>query len=78
MHEMYEGLRAVCAVLRDLEPCMPKAPALRLAERHLHLLARLAAGQVEGARGEGGGDGGGPGALTQGLPIPPEASHVVQ
>ena len=77
MREMYEGLRAVCAVLRDLEPCTPDAPALRLAERHLRLLARLAAGEAEPSP-EGGREGGGPGAMPLRLATPEEARHVVQ
>lgn len=77
MREMYEGLRAVCAVLKDLEPCTPHAPALRLAERHLHLLARLAAGHLAGVPGVGEDDGGVPGSLP--LAAPKEvASHAVQ
>lgn len=86
MLEMYEGLRAVCAVLRELEPCTARAPALRLAERHLSLLARLAAGHLEGEPGGPGAPGGphgpvGPGAIGLcGLPLRAweEVSHVVQ
>ncbi|MDE7240774.1 hypothetical protein [Desulfovibrio sp.] len=76
MQEMCEGLRAVCAVLKELESCTRNAPALRLAERHLRLLARLAARE---AAGEPGGRGsGGPGPLPLPLAAPVEASHVVQ
>lgn len=77
MQEMYEGLRAVCAVLRELEPCMPQAPALRLAERHLHLLARLAAREPVSVPGRGG-RGGEPAGRPLRLTAPAEASHVVQ
>ena len=78
MREMYEGLRAVCAVLEELEPCTPDAPALRLAERHLRLLARLAAGRAGPFPEDAGGEGGGPGAMPLRLATPEEARHVVQ
>lgn len=57
MREVYEGMRAVCAVLAELEARMPEAPALRLAERHLRLLAETLAvrpgahPEAEGSRG---------------------------
>lgn len=79
MHEMYEGLRAVCAVLKELEPCTRNAPALRLAERHLHLLAQLAADAGAGEPGEPGrNDGGLSGPLPLRCPASEEAAHVVQ
>lgn len=76
MQEMCEGLRAVCAVLKELEPCTQNAPALRLAERHLHLLAQLAAdvGAGEAAEPENGGHG----PLPLRLAAPEEVRHVVQ
>lgn len=77
MLEMYEGLRAVCAVLEDVEQGQPHAPALRLAERHLHLLARLAAAHMECVPGETG-SGGAPGAPSLRAAFPEEARHVVQ
>lgn len=77
MQEMCEGLRAVCAVLKELEPCMRNAPALRLAERHLHLLAQLAADAGAGDAA-GPGSGGGQGPLPLIFRAPEEASHVVQ
>lgn len=77
MHEMYEGLRAVCAVLEDVEAGMPHAPALRLARWHLRLLARLAASHVEGGPGETG-SGSGPGSAPLRVALPEEARHVVQ
>lgn len=77
MQEMYEGLRAVCAVLKELEPRTRNAPALRLAERHLHLLAQLAAGEAEGEPGERGGSGGS-GPVPLRCPASEEACHVVQ
>lgn len=76
MQEMYEGLRAVCAVLKELEPCTRNAPALRLAERHLHLLAQLAADAGAGEPGERGSGGHGP--LPLRCPASEEANHVVQ
>ena len=77
MQEMCEGLRAVCAVLKELEPCTQNAPALRLAERHLHLLAQLAA---DAGAGEAAvrGSGGGQGPLPLRCPAQEEASHVEQ
>ena len=77
MQEMCEGLRAVCAVLKELEPCTQNAPALRLAERHLHLLAQLAADAGAG-EAAGRGSGGGQGPLPLRLAALEEASHVVQ
>ena len=77
MQEMCEGLRAVCAVLKDLEPCTRNAPALRLAERHLRLLAQLAVGRAEPSAA-GGGEGGGPGPMPLRLVAAEEAGHVVQ
>ena len=77
MQEMCEGLRAVCAVLKELEPCTQNAPALRLAERHLHLLAQLAAEAGKGDAVERG-SGGGQGPLSLRCPALEEASHVVQ
>ena len=77
MQEMCEGLRAVCAVLKELEPCTQNAPALRLAERHLHLLALLAAGEGAGEATEPG-SGGAHGPLPLHCAAPEEASHVVQ
>lgn len=76
MQEMCEGLRAVCAVLKELEPCTQNAPALRLAERHLHLLAQLAAAAGAGEAAEPGSGGYGP--LPLRCAAPEEASHVVQ
>lgn len=78
MREMYEGLRAVCAVLKELEPCTRNAPALRLAERHLHLLAQLAADAGEGEGEEQEGNDGGHGPLPLRCPASEEAAHVVQ
>lgn len=77
MREMYEGLRAVCAVLKELEPRTRNAPALRLAERHLHLLAQLAADAGAGEPGTRG-SGGGHGPMPLRFPAQEEASHVVQ
>ena len=52
---IYEGMRAVCAVLAELETGAVGRPALRLAERHLHLLADLAAAALPaGSTGNGG------------------------
>ena len=78
MREMYEGLRAVCAVLEDVEPCTPNARALRLAQRHLHLLAQLAAGRLMAVPDAPAGESGAPGALSPRLPALVEACHVVQ
>lgn len=80
MRDVYEGMRAVCAVLADLEPRMPEAPALRLAERHLRLLAQMLAhrqGAVPGA-GEGRGSTGGPGTGALRVPAPEGDAHVRQ
>lgn len=80
---MYEGMRAVCAVLAELEAAAPQRPALRLAERHLHLLAELAARGTAKAPNEG--ESGGEGAPPQpfagaglSLPASAEACHVLQ
>lgn len=57
MRDVYEGMHAVCAVLADLEPRMPEAPVLRLAERHLRLLAEMLSarpGMVPEAEGDQG------------------------
>ncbi len=71
MRDLCEGMRVVCAVLADLEARMPETPALRLAERHLRLLAEIAA--CPAARPEAEGSRGTP------LPAAPEgASHVRQ
>ena len=80
---IYEGMRAVCAVLAELEAAAPERPALRLAERHLHLLAELAArGASQAPEGDGPA---GPGAPAQpfaggrlSLPAPEGACHVLQ
>lgn len=79
---IYEGMRAVCAVLAELEAVAPERPALRLAERHLHLLAELAARGASQAPGYGPA---GPGAPAQpfaggrlSLPAPEGACHVLQ
>ena len=77
MQEMCEGLRAVCAVLKELEPCTQNAPALRLAERHLHLLAQLEADAGAGEAVEPG-SGGGHGPRPLRCLAPEGASHVVQ
>ncbi|MBD5626203.1 MAG: hypothetical protein HDQ90_01660 [Desulfovibrio sp.] len=80
---MYEGMRAVCAVLAELEAAAPERPALRLAERHLHLLAELAARRASQApKGEGTAGAGGPAQPFAGdrvsVPAPEGARHVLQ
>ncbi|MDE5879214.1 MAG: hypothetical protein K2G99_04210 [Desulfovibrio sp.] len=80
---IYEGMRAVCAVLAELEAAAPERPALRLAERHLHLLAELAARET--AKSPAGGWPSGEGAPAEPLagaglnvPAPEGARHVLQ
>ncbi|MBD5416503.1 MAG: hypothetical protein HDR50_02285 [Desulfovibrio sp.] len=80
---IYEGMRAVCAVLAELEAAAPERPALRLAERHLHLLAELAArGAVQAPEGDGPAGEGAPAQPSAGarvsLPAPEGACHVLQ
>lgn len=85
---IYEGMRAVCAVLAEVEAGAAQRPALRLAERHLHLLAELAArgAQTPVTDGPGAPDGpGGEGSPAQpcaGAPLPltapEEGCHVLQ
>ena len=77
---LYEGMRAVCAVLAELETAAPQRPALRLAERHLHLLAELAAsGEGKAPAGEGAGGPAQPLASAgMRLYAPEEACHVLQ
>ena len=57
MHDIYEGMCAVCAVLAEARKRGPGEPSLRLAERHLHLLARLLAARLPDAPGTEGSDG---------------------
>lgn len=87
MRDVYEGMRAVCAVLEELEPRTEAAPVLRLAERHLRLLARMlaarpgAAPQAEGGGHEGPSRAGGvaePGAGAPRLAAPHGGLHVRQ
>ena len=77
---MYEGMRAVCAVLAEVEAGARERPALRLAERHLHLLAELAEqglGRAPGTGGESAPAWAFAGA-SLGLPAREEAGHVLQ
>ncbi len=86
MRDVYEGMRAVCAVLEELEPRTPEAPVLRLAERHLRLLAAMLAARPdvvpEPARGRGGpsraGGGAEPGVAAPRLVAPEGGLHVRQ
>lgn len=80
---IYEGMRAVCAVLAELEAAAPERPALRLARGHLRLLAELAARGEPRVAGENGPAGeGAPAQPLAGaglsLPASAEASHVLQ
>lgn len=80
MHDIYEGMCAVCAVLAEAEARAPGAPALRLAERHLHLLAQLLARRLpeapDGAPGSAGGDA--PAGACLWAAAPQGGSHVRQ
>lgn len=60
MHDIYvyEGMCAVCAVLAEVEGRATKGAGLRLAQRHLQLLAQLLAERVPGGTGGPGGPGG--------------------
>lgn len=75
---IYEGMRAVCAVLAEVEAGAPGRPALRLAERHLHLLAELAAAGPAIPPGSAGDGGAGQPLAIKALRAPEEACHVLQ
>lgn len=73
MRDVYEGMRAVCAVLEELEPRTPEAPVLRLAERHLRLLAAMLAARPDVIPEPAGGHGGTPragGGAEPGTAVP--------
>lgn len=82
MNDIYEGIRAVGAVLADLAPRSPGEPGLRLAERHLRLLARLVAArpwaEPEAMGGEAGGRATAAGEAARWLPEPHGGRHVLQ
>lgn len=81
MRDVCEGMRAVCAVLKELEPRMPEAPVLRLAERHLRLLAKMLAARAGAAlpeAGAGHGDAGEPGAGALRVAAPEGGIHARQ
>lgn len=81
MNDIYEGMCAVCAVLAEAERT-PRAPALGLARRHLHLLARLLAARLPEAPGTGGDAApegrGGTAATALWAPAPQGVCHVRQ
>lgn len=80
MRDVCEGMRAVCAVLEELEPRMPEAPVLRLAEWHLRLLAKMLAARAKAfpETEAGHGDAGEPGAGALRVAAPEGGIHARQ